>query len=64
MGKNKRYKRKAKRILGDCLLFMDEYCSICIHDYNGNCDCIIANTGDIPRHSDIRTIERICKYGK
>lgn len=67
MGKNKKWKRKAKRIKGECIIMLDEYvstCYMCEHSINGYCECIISNVDTIPRHTDIRTIERICKYGK
>lgn len=62
MGKNKRWKRKAKRIKGRCT--SSYACYGCEYHDNGYCDCICANiTGCIPLAS-IRTIERICKYGR
>ena len=64
MSKNKRYKRLAKRILGQCTTgWYTKDCFICPYD-NNECECIIANTNHIPSDLDIRTIERICKYGK
>lgn len=66
MSKNKRYKRLAKRILGECIYHSinSGHCAYCKSDKKGYCECIIINGGNIPWGVGIRTIERICKYGK
>lgn len=62
MGKNKRYKRLAKRIKGCCINRSD--CFGCKYDFMGYCDGVYSNTERTPFYTGIRTIERICKYGK
>lgn len=62
MSKNKRWKRKAKRMKGYCI--NNYLCNNCKFILNGYCEGVISNTGSTPKYSQIRTIERICKYGK
>lgn len=67
MGKNKKWKRKAKRIKGTCIYRTKNIassCKECIVDKKGYCDCIIVNSNNSPYITSIRTIERICKYGR
>lgn len=66
MGKNKRWKRKAKRIKGYCTTSFNVKgrCSYCEYYINGYCDCIVANADYTPNWLGIREIERICKYGR
>lgn len=65
MGKNKKWKRKAKRIYGECCYRDIVDCHGCPYDINGECDGIRANTdGYLPITVGIRTIERICKDGE
>lgn len=60
--KNKKWKRKAKRIKGYCINRVD--CFDCKYDDMGYCDGVYCNTDLNPYIVGIRTIERICKYGK
>ena len=62
MSKNKRYKRLAKRMKGYCINRTD--CFGCKYDNMGYCDGVYCNTELNPFIAGIRTIERICKYGK
>lgn len=66
MGKNKKWKRKAKRIKGECIRRVEErvFCENCIYDITDDCICIIVNTNHSPYITPIRNLERICKYGK
>lgn len=62
MGKNKKWKRKAKRIKGECTVRL--HCEECLYNINDECYGVIANVDHTPSVVGIRTIERICKYGK
>lgn len=64
--KNKRWKRLAKRIKGECIYhtYNSGHCAYCKSDKKGYCEGIIINGGTLPIGVNIRTIERICKYGR
>lgn len=60
MAQNKRWKRQAKKMLGECIKHQEELCENC--NATEQCSKAFGYTGSIPVEFGIRVIEELCKY--
>lgn len=60
MSKNKRWKRQAKKLLGECIKNESVLCKNC--NATEQCSKVFGYTGYIPVGFGIRVIEERCKY--
>lgn len=60
MAKNKRWKRQAKKLLGECINHQNNLCEDC--NATELCSKAFNYTGHIPTEFGIRILEERCKY--
>ena len=60
MSKNKKWKRQAKKLLGECIKHEKESCMLC--NAKDICYKNFCYTGYVPIEFGIRTLEDRCKY--
>lgn len=60
MAKNKRWKRQAKKLLGECIKHQEKLCKNC--NATEQCSKAFDYTGCIPVEFGIRILEERCKY--